>query len=82
MNYKFKIYAIYNSIENMIKAAMSQFYGRDPYEIIRFPFVTEKEMLLDLLENAKKDNAIVVYTLVEDEMCDVIREFSEREGVS
>lgn len=52
------IYAISDSIgetaRNMIKAAMSQFYGRDPYEIKRFPFVTEKEMLLDILENAKK----------------------------
>ena len=86
MDNKLMIYAISDSIgetaRNMIKAAMSQFYGRDPYEIKRFPFVTEKEMLLDILENAKKDNAIVVYTLVEDEMCDVIREFSEREGIS
>lgn len=39
-------------------------------------------MLLDILENAKKEDAIVVYTLVEDEMCDIITEFSEREGIS
>ena len=86
MDNKLMIYAISDSIgetaRNMIKAAMSQFYGRDPYEIKRFPFVTEKEMLLDILENAKKENAIVVYTLVEDEMCEIITEFSEREGIS
>ena len=86
MDNKLMIYAISDSIgetaRNMIKAAMSQFYGRDPYEIKRFPFVTEKGMLLDILENAKKENAIVVYTLVEDEMCEIITEFSEREGIS
>ena len=86
MDNKLMIYAISDSIgetaRNMIKAAMSQFYGRDPYEIKRFPFVTEKEMLLDILENAKKEDAIVVYTLVEDEMCEIITEFSEREGIS
>ncbi len=83
---KLMIYAISDSIgetaRNMIKAAMSQFYGRDPYEIKRFPFVTEKGMLLDILQSAKKDNAIVVYTLVEDDMCDFVREFSEKENIS
>ena len=76
MDNKLMIYAISDSIgetaRNMIKAAMSQFYGRDPYEIKRFPFVTEKGMLLDILENAKKENAIVVYTFHLQLMCKLL----------
>ena len=82
---KLMIYVISDSIgetgRNVVKAAMSQFYGKYPYEIKRFPYISDNDSLLKILEEAKENNAIVVYTLVEEEMCKFIEEYTAKEGI-
>lgn len=82
----FILYAISDSIgetaQQVAKAAISQFDIReDMYEIRRFPYVSTKEILLDILDSAKSENAIIVYTLVSENLGDIVEEFCEKENL-
>lgn len=82
----FILYAISDSIgetaQQVAKAAISQFdIKEDMYEVRRFPYVSTKEILLEILESAKKENAIIVYTLVSENLGDVVAEFCEKENL-
>ncbi|TQQ85744.1 kinase/pyrophosphorylase [Peptacetobacter hominis] len=83
---KLIVYVISDSIgetaRNVVKAAMSQFYGKDPYEIKRFPFVTDQNTLSDILTNAKQQDAIVVYTLVEEKLIEFLEDFAQKENIT
>lgn len=76
---KILIYAISDSIgetaQLVAKAAMSQFYKNESYEIRRFSYVFDMETLGDILDSAKSENAIVVYTLVEEDLCSEIERY-------
>ncbi|MGT2847207.1 pyruvate, water dikinase regulatory protein [Streptococcus massiliensis] len=48
----------------------------------RFPFVTKKEELLEILQDALKDNAVVITTLVDDGLARLAREFSQANGLA
>ena len=55
----FILYAISDSIgetaQQVAKAAISQFDIREEsYEVRRFPYVSNKEILMEILESAKK----------------------------
>ncbi len=41
-----------------------------------------KGVLLETLENAKAENALIVYTLVDEELCSIVERYCEREGLS
>lgn len=80
------IYAVSDSIgetaQQVAKAAISQFgLKQEEYDIRRYPFVCNKEILLELLNSAKEDNAIFIYTLVEPNLSKIAKEFCEREGI-
>lgn len=83
---KLIVYVISDSIgetaRNVVKAAMSQFYGKDPYEIKRFPFVTDQNTLSDILTNAKQQDAVVVYTLVEEKLIEFLEDFAQKENIT
>ena len=81
----FILYAISDSIretaQQVAKAAISQFDIREEtYDIKRFPYVSNKDILLEILENAKKENAIIVYTLVRKTRLKARR--TQRENIS
>ena len=57
----FILYAISDSIgetaQQVAKAAISQFdIKEEMYDIRRFPYVSNKEVLLEILESAKNEN--------------------------
>lgn len=74
------IYVISDSIgetaEQVAKAAVSQFKTED-YEIRRFPYINEKRQILEILEEAKNENAVIAFTIVLSEL----REFLIEEAV-
>ena len=82
----FVLYAISDSIgetaQQVAKAAISQFdIKEDMYEIRRFPYVSTKEIWLEILKGAKTENAIVVYTLVSEDLGEIVEEFCQKEGL-
>ena len=82
----FILYAISDSIgetaQQVAKAAISQFDIREEtYDIKRFPYVSNKDILLEILENAKKENAIIVYTLVSENLGDIVKDYCQRENL-
>ncbi|WP_270505312.1 pyruvate, water dikinase regulatory protein [Paraclostridium sordellii] len=80
------IYVISDSVgetaQQVTKAALSQFQLKDDYEIRRFPYVVEVNFLEEILDSAKEENAIVIYTLVEQELLEFTEKYCEREGLS
>lgn len=80
------IYAVSDSIgetaQQVSKAAVSQFgLSEDEYYIRRFPFVRTEEALIDLLNGAKEDNALFVYTLVDPKLAKMARDFCDENGL-
>lgn len=80
------IYVISDSVgetaQQVTKAAMSQYSINADYEIRRFPYVVEKSFLEDILKSAKSENALVIYTLVEEELLNFTEEFCKSENLS
>ncbi len=80
------IYAVSDSIgetaQQVAKAAVSQFtLNEDEYYIRRFPFVRTEENLIGVLESAKKNNAMFVYTLVDPKLAKIAREYCEENNL-
>lgn len=69
MNSTVIIYVISDAIgetaQHLIRASTAQFTLAGGADIRRHPFVRDKESLLEILEEAKKANAIIVQTLVQ-----------------
>lgn len=80
------IYVISDSVgetaQQVTKAAISQFNMSDDYEIRRFPYVMDENFLLEILNGGKSEDAIIVYTLVDENLLNKTKEFCEREGLS
>ncbi|MFR9071090.1 MAG: pyruvate, water dikinase regulatory protein, partial [Paraclostridium sp.] len=68
--------------QQVTKAAISQFQLEDDYEIRRFPYVVEVNFLEEILKSAKEENAIVIYTLVEQELLEFTEQYCEKENLS
>ncbi|MGL5693070.1 MAG: pyruvate, water dikinase regulatory protein [Peptostreptococcaceae bacterium] len=80
------IYAISDSVgetaQQVAKAAISQFSMNGNYEVRRFPYVIDKKFLMEILNSAKNENAIIVYTLVGEDLAVLTKEYCEKEGLS
>ncbi|MEF9991992.1 MAG: pyruvate, water dikinase regulatory protein [Romboutsia sp.] len=80
------IYVISDSVgetaQQVTKAAVSQFSINENYEIRRFPYVIDDKFLLDVLISAKNEDAIVIYTLVDENLLNVTKQYCEKEGLS
>lgn len=67
MDKSITIYVLSDSIgetgEQVARAAVSQFTP-NKYEIRRFPYITQKEQILEVFEEAKYEKSIIIYTLV------------------
>ncbi len=83
---KISIYVISDSVgetaQQVSRASISQFDISDNYEIKRFPYVMDIESLKNILNNAKNEDAIVVYTLVNETLLNIINKFCKDEGLS
>ena len=80
------IYVISDSVgetaQQVTKAAISQFRMKEDYEIRRFPYVVDKDFLLDILNSGKNEEAIIVYTLVDEKLLNTAKEYCDKEGLS
>lgn len=80
------VYVISDSVgetaQQVTKAAVSQFNINDNYEIRRFPYVVDSNFLLEVLTSAKNENAIIVYTLVDEKLLNTAKEYCESENLN
>ena len=53
----------------------------DEYDIRRHPFVNTEEALIELLESAKRCNAMFVYTLVNPKLAKMASDYCEENGI-
>ncbi|HLR35441.1 MAG TPA: pyruvate, water dikinase regulatory protein [Tissierellales bacterium] len=75
------VYIVSDSIgetgEQVAKAAVSQF-SPEQYEFRRFPYIIEEEQMAEILEEAKNENAIIVFTIVIESLRKFIIRETER----
>jgi len=80
-----KIYLISDSVGETAKkltaAVAAQFPNLNLSNCKLFPFTKDIETLSDILEEALKENAVVVNTLVDKEMVTFAEEFADRTGL-
>lgn len=60
----------------LVQAALVQ-YREVEFTIVRKTFIHDEKNLLDALENAKKQQAIVIYTLISEDLVKVAKSFCE-----
>ncbi|MTI70899.1 MAG: kinase/pyrophosphorylase [Firmicutes bacterium] len=77
MNKNTVVYVLSDSIgetgEQVAKAAVSQF-NSGKYETRRFPYITEEKQIIEILEEAKEENCIIVFTIVVEELRNILIE--------
>ena len=66
--------------EQVAKAVIGQFDTRN-YELRRFPFTTEKSQLQEVINEAKSENAIIVFTMVINGLREFLVEEAEKASV-
>ena len=80
------VYVISDSVgetaQQVAKAAISQFSISDNYEIRRFPYVVDKKFLIEILNSGKNEDAIILYTLVNEELSNLTREYCQSQKLS
>ena len=80
------IYVISDSVgetaQQVTKAVLSQFSLNEGYEIRRFPYIVDEKHLLEILNSGKNENAILVYTLVDEKLLSITERFCQEEGLS
>ncbi len=81
-----KIYVISDSIgetaQQVTKAAISQFDMKGNYEINRFPYISDERSLKEVLNHANENDAMVVYTLVSENLLNIASIYCEENGLS
>ncbi|KAF1304899.1 MULTISPECIES: pyruvate, water dikinase regulatory protein [Enterococcus] len=60
----------------LAQAAMAQ-YSTVEFNLFRRTFVNDKETLLKALADAKKQNALVLHTMINEELVTIVKEFCE-----
>lgn len=73
--------SIGETTQKLVTAVTAQFPTIDFSNTYRFPFVAGKEELLGILKDALKDKAIVVTTLVNHELVEVVAKFCNQTGL-
>ncbi len=86
MNKEIAIYTISDSIgetsQKLIGAVMVQYPDVPFRNAYRFPFVTDEQELIGILKDAKKEDAIVISTLVNRRLAQVAKEYSLSESLA
>lgn len=73
--------SIGETAQRVIKAVLAQFPDLNNYEIKKFPFVDSKEVLTNILSDALQEKAVVVTTLVNEELNELCADFARRTGL-
>ena len=71
MDNSITVYILSDSIgetgEQVARAAISQF-NPEKYDIRRFPYITEKNQIVEVFQEAENENSIIIYTMVIKEL--------------
>lgn len=81
MKKNFKIFIVSDSLGEtaraVARATISQFPDIESWDIKRFPYVNNEEILREVLKQAKENSALVIYSIVSKELsslaCDICR---------
>ena len=80
------IYVISDSVgetaEQVTKAALSQFSIENDCEVRRFPYVVDEKFLKEVLESGKNEGAMIIYTLVSENLLNIAKTFCDKEELS
>lgn len=80
-----KLFVISDSIgetaQRMINAVLAQFPELENYEMKKFPFVDSKEVLDSILNDALREHAVVITTLVSQELNNRCHAFASETGL-
>ena len=86
MKQEITIYAISDSLggtsQKLLSAVMAQYPDLIFNNSYRFPFINKESELLDILQDAIKDDAVVISTLVDSHLAATAREFSRVKHLS
>lgn len=64
----------------LAQATMAQYPGVD-FSLFRKTFVNDKQVLIKALKEAKEQNAIVIYTMIDEELVKLLHEFIAEAGM-
>ncbi|MCT4621864.1 MAG: kinase/pyrophosphorylase [Marinisporobacter sp.] len=84
MNRRLVVYVISDSIgetgEQVVKAAISQFVCKD-CEIRRFPYISEEEQIIEIVNEAKNEKSMIVFTMVIPNLRKVLLETTKKHQI-
>ncbi|MBS4749733.1 pyruvate, phosphate dikinase/phosphoenolpyruvate synthase regulator [Granulicatella sp. zg-ZJ] len=71
-----------NTAKDVVKATLSQFDENDVlYEVVRNPFVTTKEEIIQIIDKMSSGKDIVVQTLVDKALAEFSRDYASRHDI-
>ncbi|WP_437130259.1 pyruvate, water dikinase regulatory protein [Peptostreptococcus russellii] len=85
MKTTFKIFIVSDSLGEtaraVARATISQFPDIESWDIKRFPYVNNEEVLKEVLKQAKESNALVLYSIVSKELGELARDICHQEKI-
>jgi regulator of PEP synthase PpsR (kinase-PPPase family) len=63
--------------EKVVRAALAQFFGHDRVRVVTLPHVRDEQALRGVVEQAKKQRALLVYTLVDPPLRALVRRLAD-----
>lgn len=85
MKKNFKIFIVSDSLGEtaraVARATISQFPEIESWDIKRFPYVNNEDILREVLKQAKETDALVIYSIVSKELSNLAREICDKENV-
>lgn len=86
MDKNIDIYIVSDSLgetaKTVAKACIYQFPNHESWNIKRYPYINNKNLLMDLLEKAKEVNALVMYSMVNQDLVDYAKSYCEDNNIS
>lgn len=80
------IYIVSDSLgetaKTVAKACIYQFPNHENWNIRRHPYINNKNLLMDVLEKAKEVNALVMYSMVNQDLVDYAKSYCEDNNIS
>lgn len=63
------------------KASIYQFQNHESWDIKRFPFVNNIELLKEVLNKAKEEDALVMYSIVSEDLAEYAKDYCKESGL-
>ena len=67
--------------EKVVRAALAQFFGHDKVRVVTLPHVRDEAAVRGVVEQAKRQRALLVYTLVDPPLRGLVRRLTEEADV-